>query len=101
MTDLLQTVGLWGTSPDADLERARTLFASGDLPGSASASGSALAAWSGAEDLGRGRLVSIGLLGLSFVFGVVLLAAWLRGRRRRARSVAVAGDMRDMQDFGT
>ena len=87
-TDLVGTVGLWGTTPDADLEHARTLFASADLPGSASASGAALAAWSGAEDLGRGRLVSIGLLVLSLVLAVVLLGVWFRGRGRRARSVA-------------
>ncbi len=31
--DLLQAVGLWQTTPEADLALARTLFAGGDLPG--------------------------------------------------------------------
>ena len=88
--DMLQSVGLWGTSPAADLDRARTLFATGDLAGAAIAAASAGSAWAGAEDVGRGRLVSIGLLGLAFVFGLILLAGWLRGRRRRRATAVVA-----------
>jgi len=90
-TDMLQGVGLLGTSPAADLERARTLFATGDLAGAASAAASAESAWAGAEDVGRGRLVSIGLLALAFVVGLILLTGWLRGRRRRATAVVAQG----------
>ncbi|MEP6639109.1 MAG: hypothetical protein ABJC39_07145, partial [Chloroflexota bacterium] len=82
-TDLLQQVGLWGTNPAADLERAKTLFGSGDLTGSATASATATVAWSGAEDAGRNRLVSLAGLGLALVFALILLASWWRGRRRR------------------
>jgi len=86
--DLLQTLGLWGTTPDAELAESRTLFATGDLAGSAAAASAAAAAWSGAEDLGRGRLVSIVALTLAGLLAVVLFGAWLRGRRRRHRALA-------------
>ena len=89
--DMLQAVGLLGTSPAADLDRAHTLFATGDLAGAATAAASAESAWAGAEDVGRGRLVSIGLLALAFVFGLILLTGWLRGRRRRAAVVVAQG----------
>jgi hypothetical protein len=90
--DGLQAVGLWGTNPDSDLARARTLFASGDLAGSAAAADYAAATWITASDVGRGRIVSIGLLVLALVLGLLLLAV-ARGRRRRSprRSRAYAG----------
>lgn len=83
----LQVLGLWGTVPDADLARARELFATGDLAGAADAAGMAAAVWTSAEDVGRGRLVSLVALSLAFLVAVVLLAGWLRdrGRRRRRR----------------
>jgi hypothetical protein len=80
--DALQAVGLWNAAPQSDLDEARSLFATGDMAGSASAAGSAFAAWAGAEDIGRGRLVSLGLLALAFLIAVFLLASWLRGRHR-------------------
>jgi hypothetical protein len=86
--DLLQTLGLWGATPDAELAGARTMFASGDLAGSATAAGAASSAWTGAEDVGRGRLVSIGALTLAALLAVALVVAWLRGRRRRLRALA-------------
>ena len=89
--DLLQAMGLWATSPDADLARARTLFASGDLTGSAAAAGAAASAWSTAEDVGRGRLVSIGLLVLAAIFALILLASWTRARRVRRMELAADG----------
>jgi hypothetical protein len=91
-TDLFQAAGLWGVTPDADLDRARTLFASGDLSGSVAAAGSAAATWTGAEDVGRGRLVSLALLALALLFALLLLTAWLRGRRRRVRQRLTSGD---------
>jgi len=98
-SDFLTEAGLWGTTPEADLDRARSLFASGDLAGSAGAAGSAAATWSAAEAIGRGRMVSLGLLALAFALAVVLFGLWLRGRRRvrqerqalRARQMREAG----------
>jgi hypothetical protein len=86
--DPLQTLGLWGATPDAELDQSRTLFAAGDLAGSAAAAAAAAAAWTGAEDIGRGRLVSIGALMLAALLAIALIGAWLRGRRRRHRTLA-------------
>ncbi len=86
--DLLQAVGLWGATPDAELDQARTLFATGDLSGSAAAATAAATAWAGAEGLGRGRLVSIVALTLAGLLALVLIGGWLRGRRRRRRALA-------------
>ncbi len=86
--DPLQVLGLWGAAPDVELDQARTLFAAGDLSGSASSAAMAAAIWTGAEDLGRGRLVSIIALTLAALLALVLIVAWLRGRRRRHRALA-------------
>lgn len=83
VSDPLRDLGLWGTSPDGDLEQARTLFATGDLTSSAAAARSAMATWAGAVDVGRGRLISIVALVLAALLAVVLVAVWVRGRRRR------------------
>ena len=83
--DTLEAVGLWGTAPAVELDRARALFATGDLTGSAQASAAAESAWSGAADLGRGRLVSIAALLLAILLAAVLVVSWLRGRRHRRR----------------
>ena len=87
-SDPLVSLGLWGTTPEADLDQARSRFAAGDLPGSAAAADSAVAAWTGAADVGRGRLVSAAALGLAVILGLIILVIALRGRRRR-RSAAI------------
>ena len=81
-SNVIQEIGLWGTTPDGDLELARTSFASGDLTKAAAAARSADAAWTSAVDVGQGRLVSIVALVLAALIAIVLLAVWLRGRRR-------------------
>ena len=90
--DPLVRLGLWGTDPGVELASARTLFASGDLTGAATAAGSALSAWNGAADVGRGRAVSLGVLVLAILVGLILAIAWLRGRRHRAHVAMTAGD---------
>jgi hypothetical protein len=86
--DPIEEVGLWGSAPEADLSRARTLFASGDLAGAASASTSASATWTGAEEIGRARLISAGGLIVGLLLAILLFAFWLRGRRRRPTAAA-------------
>ena len=81
--DLLQTLGLWDSTPKADLAESRTLFATGDLAGSAQAAGIAAATWTGAQELGRGRAIGFVFLGLAILVAMGLLAAVWRGRRRR------------------
>ena len=90
--DAIQEVGVWGTAPDADLARARALFASGDLSGSATAAAAAAATWAGAEEMGRARLLGSGGLVLVLLFALVLVAIWLRGRRRRRPALVAAAD---------
>ena len=94
VTDVLQEAGLWGTTPQADLDRARTLFATGDLAGAAEAATAAGSAWSSAADIGRGRLATLGIVAVAILFAVVLLAVWLRARRRgRPDGTIAAGDI--------
>ncbi len=83
--DFLLTLGLWGTTPDVDLAKARTQFASGDLRGSATAAAVAAAVWSDAEQIGRGRTFSLATLALAMLVALLLLVAVWAGRRRRDR----------------
>ena len=86
--DLLQTMGMWGATPEADLARSRDMFAAGDLAASIDAAGAAAIIWVTAEDVGRGRLVSIVALVLAILLAVAMFVGWLRGRRRRRRRFA-------------
>ncbi len=91
--DAMMTLGLWGSDPDADLGRAKTAFAAGDLAGSAGAAASASTLWAGAADLGRGRAVSLMTLAVAVVLAVILAAVWLRGRRRRGHGTMRTEDI--------
>ncbi len=51
--------------------------------------------WSSAEDVGRGRLVSIVALTLAVLLAVVLFVGWVRARRRRRRRFAARWVGRD------
>jgi len=84
----LQVLGLWGETPEATLVQARDLFAAGDLAGSSDAAETAAIVWSSAEDVGRGRLISIVALTLAVLLAIALFAGWLRARRRRRRRFA-------------
>jgi hypothetical protein len=84
MTPLV-TLGLWGQTPELQLDEARDAFAEGDLAASASASGDAASAWANAESVGQGRAISIGLIVLALVFALALAIATVRRRRRRRR----------------
>ncbi len=88
--DLLQTLGLWDSTPQADLAESRILFATGDLAGSAQAAGIAAATWNGAEELGRGRAISLVFLGLAALCAIGLLVAVWHGRRRRRHLLSTA-----------
>ena len=92
-TDLVADIGLWGTSPAADLDAARTQLAAGDAAAAAISAGNAASAWSNATDIGQGRLVSLGLAIIAVLFAFVLLALWYRGRRRARRGTMTAGDI--------
>ena len=94
VTDVVQEIGLWGTTPQADLDEARTLFAAGDLAGAADSASAASSAWSSAADIGRGRLAILGVVALAIAVALVLVGLWLRGRRRgRGDGTVAAGDI--------
>jgi hypothetical protein len=84
----LQVMGMWGATPGIDLDRAADLFAMGDLAGSTDAAEGAGVVWASAEDVGRGRLISIVALTLATLVAVALVAGWLRARRRHRRTYA-------------
>jgi hypothetical protein len=86
--DAVQVLGMYGTTPDAELARARDLFAAGDLAASTDAAAAAALIWTTAEDVGRGRLVSIAALVLAFLVALVLIVGSVRARRRRRRRFA-------------
>jgi hypothetical protein len=84
----LQALGLWGETPEVTLAQARDLFAAGDLAGSTDAAETAAIIWSSAENVGRGRLISIVALTLAVLLGMALIFGWLRARRRHRRRFA-------------
>jgi hypothetical protein len=95
----LQVLGMWETTPDADLARSRDLFAAGDLASSTDAAAAAAIVWTTAEDVGRGRLVSIIALTLAALLAIAFVVAWVRAIRRRRRRFAARWVGRDR--YGT
>lgn len=91
----LQVLGMWEATPDADLARSRDLFAAGDLASSNDAAAAAAIVWVSAEDVGRGRLVSIVALTLAALLALALFVAWVRSIRRRRRRLAARWVGRD------
>jgi hypothetical protein len=94
VSDPLGQLGMLGSDPAADLERARTLFADGDLAGSVEAATAARSAWTSASDVGRGRAVSLVILAAALLLGLLLFTTWLRARRRRRHVTMAAQDYR-------
>lgn len=89
--DLVETIGMWGTTPDVDLERAGTAFAAGELGPSVQASAVARSIWQEAREFGRNRVMS-GLAAVAAVLlGMLLARRWVHDRslRRRRRRPAL------------
>lgn len=80
-------LGLWGETPDVDLDTARDAFARGDLTEAATAVAAASVTWSGAESLGQGRAISLVLLFFAAVLTVIIAVTAIRRRRRRSGGV--------------
>jgi hypothetical protein len=84
---IVEQVGLWWATPEADLAHAADAFAAGDLRESVRASSAAHLAWEAAADTGRSRLMTILAATLVALVLVGFLVSWVRGlRARRARS---------------
>jgi hypothetical protein len=91
----LQVLGMWEATPEADLARSRDLFATGDLASSNDAAEAAAIVWVSAEEVGRGRLVSLIALTLAALLAVAFVVAWIRAIRRRRRRFAARWVGRD------
>jgi len=76
--NIVDSIGLIGDNSDAQIARARTTFASGDLTSAVGAADTAHDAWLGATERGRGRF-AVGAAVLA-AFGLIMLA-WSRRRR--------------------
>jgi len=74
----LESIGLFGATPDADLAAARADLAAGSLDAADSAAATARSDWIGSANVGIGRLVGVGILAAP----IVLLLGLLIGRRR-------------------
>jgi hypothetical protein len=92
--DVVQQVGLWGATPEAELAGAALAFARSDLATAVQGSLNAQVAWQGARDLGRNRIMTMlgatlaALIAIAFIVGRV--RAWRRslGDRAAARRYA-------------
>jgi hypothetical protein len=76
---LLVGVGLLGATPKADVEGAATSLAAGDIEVAFASAANAEAAWTGAPQVGRSRIVSAVLL----LVALILLVGLIRQQRRR------------------
>lgn len=80
---IVEAVGLWWATPEADFARAADTFEAGDLRGSVAASAAARLAWERAADVGRSRLMTILAAMLVAVVMVGFLVSWFRALRTR------------------
>ena len=84
-------VGLLGSDPQADLDRARDAFSQGDSGLAKSLADKARVVWEGAAMAALLRVLAL-VAGALVVVGLLLLAGWTRRRKRRkARAAAAAG----------
>lgn len=86
----LVALGLVGAKPDDAIATARDAFARGDLAAAVRSAAVAQSTWLGAGEVGRNRLLTGVGIGILVVLVVVVIASWIRGRRHRGRSAAVA-----------
>jgi len=86
---LLETIGLIGADPQADLDQARTNFEHDKLDDASAEAATALATRVGAEDAGQTRAI-IGGAGIVVLGGGSAVALRLRGRWRRRRIVSTS-----------
>jgi hypothetical protein len=75
---LIIAIGLLGTDPSGDLDRAAAGLTAGDLQHAYALAAGATDSWQRAAALGRSRIVSVALL----LLALVLLGGLVRQRRR-------------------
>ncbi|HET9615520.1 MAG TPA: hypothetical protein VFP22_11970 [Candidatus Limnocylindrales bacterium] len=84
---VLARVGLWNSDPDALLAQAGAAFGAGNLQTTVSDAALARAMWTGADGVGRNRILAVGGLLAALLLGSWLVVRWYRdrGARRVAR----------------
>jgi len=83
---LIEQVGLWGTTPAADLHAAASAFSSGDLRASIQASARAFDAWDSALETGRNRVMTMLAALIASLVAVAFMVNSVRGVTRRHRA---------------
>ena len=86
----LEQIGLISETPDAELAAARTAFEAGDLALAAHGASNARAAWQGASEVGRNRILAAVGLVLLVLLALAAMASIWRARRAAARSRTIA-----------
>ena len=87
----LVTVGLFGTRPEAAYTAAVAAFVAGDDTAAVAGSSATVATLAGAEDIGRGRALTVGAaVAVVLLLLLVLVGIWLRRRRRRRGALVAA-----------
>ena len=84
----IEQVGLWGTTPAADLQTAAAAFSSGDLRASIQASADAFDAWDGAVETGRNRVMTMLAALIASLVAVAFIVNTVRGVTRRHKAAA-------------
>jgi len=83
--DMLEQIGLLGSSPDETLAAGRAAFSSGDLESSASAASSVYVTWSGAAAAGRSRILAATGVAILVLLGILVTVSYARGWRATRR----------------
>jgi hypothetical protein len=84
---ILHQLGLWNADPASAMRAAASAFASGDLRGTVSSAAFAQQIWSGAETIGRNRLIAGSMTVAAVLLALWLLGRWYRDRRTRRRAL--------------
>jgi hypothetical protein len=84
---ILHQIGLWNSDPSAAMGAAAAAFSAGDLHATVQSAAFAQQIWAGADEIGRNRVVAVGLSSAAFVLGLWLLVRWYRDRRVRRHAL--------------
>ena len=100
--DLMQQIGLWGTTPGIDLAAAADAFAAGNLQASVDGSLRAQLAWDDAQELGRNRALTMLAATLAALIAVAVIVGRIRSARRRwRRRTAARAYARELRSLGS
>ncbi|MFL5750077.1 MAG: hypothetical protein ACJ767_05620, partial [Chloroflexota bacterium] len=80
---IVEQVGLWGETPNAELATAKSAFETGDLRASVEASAAAYGAWDSARERGRNRVMTMLAAAIAALVAVAFIVNGARGVARR------------------